>query len=203
MASQPHVAAIVLAAGRSTRMGEVNKLLAPIGDKPMVRRVVEVALASAARPVVVVTGHEGAQVARALEGLSVSLVFNPAYARGLSTSLVTGIDALPGDCEAVLVMLGDMPHVRSTDLDALIGAFGSGDPPPIVVPTHAGRRGNPVLWPARYFGEMRQLKGDAGAKSLLVAHAGDIKAVELDTSAVLADVDTPEALARARAFPLS
>jgi molybdenum cofactor cytidylyltransferase len=203
MASQANVAAIILAAGRSSRMGGSNKLLAPIGGTAMVRKVAEVALASRARPVVVVTGHESGEVAGALDGLAVSLVFNPAYARGLSTSLGTAIAALPRESAAALVMLGDMPHLRSSDLDALIAAFFASQPPPIVVPTHGGQQGNPVLWPARYFAQLQQLSGDAGAKSLLAVYATDVKVVEVATRAILADVDTPEALARARAFPSS
>jgi molybdenum cofactor cytidylyltransferase len=188
----------VLAAGRSTRMGAANKLLADIGGKPMVRRVAEAALASAARPVLVVTGHQVAEVGAALSGLDVTLVANPDYATGLASSLKAGVRALPADCAGALVMLGDMPRIAAEHLDRLIEAFAAEKGTAIVVPVHAGRQGNPVLWPAAYFPELLQLDGDAGAKRLIAAHAGQVREIDLGTNAIFADVDTPEALERER-----
>ncbi len=193
----PNIACIVLAAGRSTRMGGANKLLAEVGGKPMVRHVVEAALASRARPVVVVTGHQAAGVAAALAGLEVTFVDNPDYAVGLSGSLKAGIGAVPVSADAALVLLGDMPQITSVHLDRLVAAFAAEDGA-VIVPTHKGRRGNPVLWPRAYFAEMLQLKGDAGAKRLMAAHAADVREVDLGTDAIFADVDTPEALAELR-----
>jgi molybdenum cofactor cytidylyltransferase len=192
------VACIVLAAGRSTRMGGANKLLAEVGGKPMVRRVVEAALASRARPVVVVTGHQAAGVAAALAGLEVTFVDNPDYAVGLSSSLKAGIGAVPVSADAALVLLGDMPQITSVHLDRLVAAFAAEEDAAIIVPTHKGRRGNPVLWPRAHFAEMLQLEGDAGAKRLMAAHGGDVREVDLGTDAIFADVDTPEALAQLR-----
>ena len=190
----PRVAAIVLAAGRSTRMGDTNKLLADIGGVPMVRRVVEAALASKARPVLVVVGHEAADVVAALAGLDVTLVLNRDYATGLASSLKTGIAAGPGDCDGAFMLLGDMPRITAAHLDRLIAAFAAESPAPIVVPTHQGQRGNPVLWPATLFRELLQLEGDAGAKRLIAAHADRAREIDLGTDAIFADVDTPEAL---------
>jgi molybdenum cofactor cytidylyltransferase len=196
--TEPNIAAIVLAAGRSTRMGEANKLLADIGGTPMVRGVVEAALASKARPILVVTGHQAASVRAALGGLDVTFVDNPDYAVGLSSSLKAGIRAVPGDCDGALVLLGDMPRITAAHLDNLIAAFRAEPGSVISVPTHDGRRGNPVLWPRAHFAEMLQLEGDAGAKRLLAAHADDVREVDLGTDAIFADVDTPEALAEVR-----
>jgi molybdenum cofactor cytidylyltransferase len=196
--SEPNVACIVLAAGRSTRMGAANKLLADVGGKPMVRRVVEAALASRARPVVVVTGHEAASVVAALPGLEVTFVGNPDYAIGLSSSLKAGIGAVPASADGALVLLGDMPQITGALIDRLIAAFAASPGDAIIVPTQKGRRGNPVLWPRAHFGEMLQLEGDAGAKRLMAAHAADVREVDLGTDAIFADVDTPEALAELR-----
>ncbi len=190
----PRVAAIVLAAGRSTRMGDTNKLLADIGGTPMVRRVVEAALASKARPVLVVTGHERSDVAAALSGLDVTHVANPDYATGLASSLKAGVRALPRDCAGVLVVLGDMPRIAPEHLDKLIAAFEAERGAATIVPTHQGQRGNPVLWPAKHFPALLQLEGDAGAKRLIAAHAGDVRQIDLGTDAIFADIDTPEAL---------
>jgi molybdenum cofactor cytidylyltransferase len=192
---EPSIAAILLAAGRSTRMGGPNKLLADIGGKPMLRRVVEAALASRARPILVVTGHQAESVQAALAALDVTFVDNPDYAAGLSSSLRAGIGAVPGDCDGVLVLLGDMPRIRSAHLDRLIAAFAAEPAATIVLPTNAGRRGNPVLWPSDCFAEMLQLDGDAGAKRLLAVHADRVREVDLGTDAIFADIDTPAALA--------
>jgi molybdenum cofactor cytidylyltransferase len=188
---EPRIAAIVLAAGRSTRMGDANKLLADVGGRPMLRWAAEAALASRARPVLVVTGHQEREVRAALAGLDVGLVTNPDFAQGLSTSLRAGIAAVPAECDGALVLLGDMPRIDASDLERLIGAFAPGT---IVVPMHQGRQGNPVLWPRALFPEIMQLQGDAGAKRLMAARPDAIREVEMDTTAILADVDTPEEL---------
>jgi molybdenum cofactor cytidylyltransferase len=199
LAEDLRIAAIVLAAGRSTRMGTANKLVADVGGKPMVRHAVEAALASAAAPVLVVTGYQADDVQTAVGGLGVSFVHNPDYAKGLSSSLRAGLGAVPEAAGGALVLLGDMPHITSAHLDSLIAAFADAEGSAIVVPSHAGKRGNPVLWPRAYFAEMLQLEGDAGARRLLAQHAKRVREVDLGTDAIFADVDTPEALAKMRA----
>ena len=193
----PHVAAVVLAAGRSTRMGPQNKLTAELGGKPMVRHVVEAALASRARPVLVVTGHQATDVEAALAGLDVTLVPNPDYATGLASSLKAGVGAVPVACDGALILLGDMPRVTPQHIDGLIAAFAAAADA-VVVPVHEGRQGNPVLWPRRYFAELLQLQGDAGARRLIAEHRGRVREVQVGSDAIFADVDTPEALAEIR-----
>ncbi len=193
------VALIVLAAGRSTRMASANKLLCDVAGKPMVRLTVETALASRARPVHVVLGHQACQVKAALAGLPVRFIDNPDYATGLSSSLQAGIRSLPPDLAGALVALADMPTLEPAHLDRLIEAFGAAQGHAIVVPVHAGQRGNPVLWPAGFFPKLMQLEGNSGARRLFASHADAIAEVALDTGAVLLDVDTPEALAQLRA----
>ena len=158
------VAAIVLAAGRSTRMGGPNKLMAEIGGKPLVRHAVEQVLASRARPVIVVTGHEPARVEAALAGLDVRFVHNPHFADGLSTSLKAGLAALPPEADGAIVCLGDMPQVDAALIDRLIGAFDPAHGALIVIPVIAGKRGNPVVWSRRFFPELMALEGDVGAR---------------------------------------
>jgi molybdenum cofactor cytidylyltransferase len=190
------IAAIVLAAGRSSRMGLRNKLLEPIEGEPMIRRVVGVAVASGAAPVVVVTGHEPQSVAESLRGLGVSVIFNPDYANGLSTSLRSGLAALPSGIEGVLILLGDMPAVDLDALAALMTAF-TGQTA-ICVPVRKGRRGNPVLWGRRYFAEMKALTGDKGAKPLMARHESAVIEVEMTTDGIFTDIDAPEDFARLR-----
>lgn len=191
------VAALVLAAGHSSRMGAANKLLARVDGEPLVARAVDAALASAADPVLVVTGHQAGAVRAALAEREVVKVANPRWAEGMGTSLAAGVAALPAGVEGALVCLGDMPWVRAADLDALIAAFASAAVDAICVPTHAGRRGHPVLFAARYFGEMRQLSGDTGARALIDAHPGALRTVPVDHPGVLRDVDVAEDLERA------
>jgi molybdenum cofactor cytidylyltransferase len=189
------VAAIVLAAGRSTRMGGANKLLCEIAGAPMVRHVAACALGSRARPVLVVTGHQEAAVRAALAGLPVTFVANADYASGLMSSLKAGIAALPKGIRGALVALGDMPLLRPADFDRLIGSFLAAEALNIIVPVHRGRRGNPVLWPAAYFADILALEGDMGARQLFASHAAAIREVPVEAGAVLEDIDTPEALA--------
>jgi molybdenum cofactor cytidylyltransferase len=194
MTGSGHIAAMVLAAGRSTRMGAANKLLADVGGKPMVRHATEAALASQARPVIVVTGHQADEVRAALAGLGVAFVANPDFATGLSTSLKAGIRALPKETAGALVVLGDMPLVLSSHIDRIIETFERSSHAAIVVPVHQGRRGNPVLWPADLLPELLRLDGDTGARRLLGTYADRVVEVDLATHAIEIDVDTPEAL---------
>jgi len=193
------VAAVVLAAGRSTRMGAVNKLIAEIGGKPLVRIAAEQALASRAQPVIVVTGHERERVEEALNGLPVKLVHNPDYADGLGTSLKTGIAAVPDDADGAIVCLGDMPQVSSGLIDKLLAAFDPEKGALVVVPSIEGRRGNPVVWSRRFFNDLTAINGDIGARHLIGAYAEAVVEVPLEGDAALTDVDTPESLSAVKA----
>jgi molybdenum cofactor cytidylyltransferase len=193
------VAAIVLAAGRSTRMGGPNKLLAEIGGQPLVRIVAEQALASRAGPVVVVTGHERAKVEAALAGLRVRLVHNPDYAAGLSTSLKAGLAALPASADGAIVCLGDMPQVTAALIDRLVDAFDPEHGALVVVPTIEGKRGNPVVWSRRFVPDLMALEGDVGARHLIATYADVVAEVAVEDAAALTDVDTPDALLAVKA----
>ncbi len=179
-----------------------NKLLAELDGAPIVRRTVTAALASRARPVVVVTGHEAAAVREALAGLDVAFAHNPAYAEGMSTSLRAGI-AAAGPVDAALVCLGDMPRLAARHLDAVIAASRGAEATAetIIVPTYDRKRGNPVLWPRRYFAEIAQLTGDVGARALIERYADHVLFLPIDDPAILVDVDTPAALAALRGEP--
>jgi molybdenum cofactor cytidylyltransferase len=192
----PRIAALVLAAGQSRRMGTLNKLLIEIDGVPMVRRVVEMLRQSKANPIVVVTGHEREKLAAALTGLPVTLVYNPDFAQGLSTSLKAGIATLDAEIDGALVCLGDMPRVGAAEVDRLIGAFDPVEGRGIVVPTRNGKRGNPVLWSQRFFAEMSQVAGDVGARHLIGAYPEMVAEVEMADDGVLTDIDTPQALAK-------
>jgi molybdenum cofactor cytidylyltransferase len=193
-----NVAAIVLAAGRATRMGGPNKLLAELNGKPLVRIVCEQALASHATSVTVVTGHQAEQVRAALHDLNVAFVHNPDFAEGLATSVKTGIAAVPDEAAGALVCLGDMPLIDKQMLDRLIEAFAPDRGGLIVMPVNEGRRGNPVLWSRRFFPELMTLEGDIGARHLIARHAEAVVDVPVDGQGAFLDIDTPQALAAAR-----
>ena len=190
------VAGIVLAAGRSTRMGEANKLLQSVRGKPMLRHAVEAQLSSQARPVIVVTGHQPEQVAAVLAGLDVTLVHNPDYADGLAGSVKAGLAALPESVAGVVVSLGDMPNVTAAVIDRLAQVFAESGDALAVVPTLLGQRGNPVLLARALFAEVAKLEGDQGARRLLDAAGEALVEVPLDDPAIALDIDTPAALAQ-------
>ncbi|HEY1799109.1 MAG TPA: molybdopterin-binding/glycosyltransferase family 2 protein [Stellaceae bacterium] len=195
----PRIAALLLAAGKSSRMGGPNKMLAEIEGRPMVARVAQRLLSSQARPIVAVLGNMADEVDAAIGKLPLERVRNPDFADGLSTSLKRGIAALPkDDLDGVIVCLGDMPMVTGRDLDRLIAAFNPLEGRAIVVPVRQGRRGNPILWSSRFFPEMQALSGDVGARQLIQEHADLVAEIEMDSDAVLVDIDTPEALAEFR-----
>jgi molybdenum cofactor cytidylyltransferase len=193
------IAAIVLAAGRSTRMGGPNKLIAEIAGRALVRIAAEQALASRARPVIVVTGHQRERVEAALAGLDVVLAHNPDFADGLSTSLKAGIAAVPADADGAVVALGDMPQVDARLIDRLLAAFDPEKGALVVVPTIDGKRGNPVVWSRRFFPELAVLEGDTGARHLIATYPEAVTEVPMTGKAALTDVDTPDALMAVRA----
>ena len=172
--------------------------MAELGGEPLVRRTVQAVLASRARPVIVVTGHERERVEGAVQGLDIGTVHNPDFAAGLSASLKAGLRALPRDIDGVVVCLGDMPAVPGGLVDKLIAGLAPKEGRSIIVPVHGGKRGNPVLFAARYIAEMRDVEGDIGAKQIIGRYAEEVTEVEAGSDAIFADVDTPEALERVR-----
>jgi molybdenum cofactor cytidylyltransferase len=198
-ATLPRLAAVVLAAGRSTRMGGPNKLLADIEGAPLVRRVAEAASAANLAEIVVVTGHEREKVEAALAGLPVRFVHNPRYADGISTSIKAGLGALGDGAAGALVCLGDMPGLATELIQRLAGAFAPDKGKDIVIPVRGGRRGNPVLIGRRHFGAIKKLTGDVGARELIQARPDAVTEIEVGDDGAFVDLDTPEALADYRA----
>ncbi len=194
--SAPSIAAVVMAAGRSRRMAPHNKLLvADKAGKPMIARVVDNVLSSNARPIMVVTGHQAEQVEHSLGGRPVRYVHAADYAEGLSASLKAGIAAVPEDCAAAIVCLGDMPLVTGRMIDRLISMYNPDAGRLIVQPTFRGKQGNPMLWDRRFFPEILAISGDSGARFLVGKHAEVVVEVEMADDAVLRDFDTTESLA--------
>ena len=190
------VHAVVLAAGRSSRMGGPNKLMARFSGRPLIRQTVERTLSSKIDGATVVTGHQATRIREALDGLEIPFVHNPDFASGLSSSLKAGVSAVPDGMAGVLVVLGDMPGVSTDDLDRLLAGFRAAGGDAIVRATHDGKRGNPLVIPRALFAAIAQLEGDTGARHLVESGALAVVDVEIGQGASV-DVDTRDALERA------
>jgi molybdenum cofactor cytidylyltransferase len=189
---QRKVCSIILAAGRSTRMGEINKMTLEIGGKAMVVRAVEAALGSRSDESLVVTGHDGEAISELISGYDLPAIVNPNFSNGLSTSVKVGVGQISDVCDGAIFLLGDMPGIESNHIDRLIDAFERSEHKAICVSTHDGKRGNPILWPRRYFAELLALKGDIGGRNLIGRYQDAVIEVEQGPVASL-DIDTPEA----------
>jgi molybdenum cofactor cytidylyltransferase len=196
------VAAVILAAGRSTRFAgdrpDTTKLVADLHGKPLVRHVAEAALASRARPAIVVTGHARNLVQNALTGLPLIFVHNENYATGLASSLRTGIAKVPYPAAGAIVLLGDMPLVTASLIDELGGRFEENSGADAILPVTNGRRGNPVLLARSLFPAVEQLAGDQGARRLLQDSTLRVIEVPAEGESASTDIDTPEHLALLR-----
>jgi molybdenum cofactor cytidylyltransferase len=201
------VAAVVLAAGRASRYrtaggAEETKLVADFRGEPLIRWAARAALASRARPVIVVTGHAKAEVETALAGLGLHFAHNPEFATGLASSLRAGLAALPPETAGAVVLLGDMPEADASVVDALIDRFLSAPDACAATPLFGDKRGNPVLLGRALFSDVARLQGDEGARSLLREIPSErIVAVEVANAGVTRDIDTPADLVDAFAAP--
>ena len=214
-------AALLLAAGRSTRMGAGrHKLLATLSATApaapsgapslasaaptLISHVAHVALGARIASLTIVTGHAAAEIRQASASLpasaaarqiSLNYCHNPDYASGIASSIRCGLAALPANCTGVLVLLADMPRLTSAHLDCLIAAHLQ-HPQAIIVPSYAGQRGNPLLWPRPYFAALASLQGDQGARQLLASKAQAIQLISMPDNAIHEDADTPADAAR-------
>ena len=187
------VAAIVLAAGLSKRMGETNKLLAQFNGKSLLQHVLSNLTGSNVDQIVIVTGHESEKVAQQISDSSIDLVNNTDFKKGLSSSIKAGIERIQSSCDAVLIMQADMPFVDASVLNKIISAFHDNDD--IVIPRYQSQTGNPLLWSNNYFEQLKQLSGDQGAKQILADYQDQIIYVDVDNIGILVDIDDPDSLA--------
>lgn len=187
------IAAIVLAAGRSSRMGR-HKLLLPLGGRPLVSYAVEAACASSAGPVCVVLGYQAPEVEAALPTGRYSSVVNPNFASGMASSLRVGIEALmmlpaeEGPRLGAVILLADQPLVSSGLINRLLmSAYAA--PEAIIAATYAGQRSTPVYFPHALFQELLQITGDEGGRSVVAHHPDLLKLEHIEESARGLDVD--------------
>jgi molybdenum cofactor cytidylyltransferase len=190
---QPRLCALLLAAGRSTRMGGAHKLAAEFDGQALIVRAAAALKSCGFRPPLVVLGHEAERMKVLLAGSGVETLYNPDFVDGLSSSLRTGIAALPPECDGVVVHLADMPGVTADNIKLMADAFAKSGGTVIVRATHGGKRGNPVILPRSVFTQVSRLTGDMGARAVVEGFAGTVIDVEIGSAASM-DVDTPEAL---------
>jgi molybdenum cofactor cytidylyltransferase len=191
------VAAIVLAAGESSRMGRPKPLLPLNGETFLGHLLAELRVARVDR-VVVVLGHKPEQVLQAMPEVGPLSLVNEQYQLGQLSSFIVGLDVVKDEADAALLCLADHPFVTAELIDELIAGYETTSLP-IVVPVHGGRRGHPVLFAARLFPELLAAPLDQGARIVVRAHANEILEVATDEEGILADVDTPEEYERWRA----
>ena len=187
------ISAIILAAGSSQRFGADNKLLADLNGEPLILHVVENIKNAGIGNIVVVTGFEADKVKNALAGQDVTFVSNPDYTSGIASSITAGIRALPADCDAVLIALGDMPNISPATIRALVNAFMDAGGQ-ILVPVHNGKRGNPVLWHRDMFAPLLSISGDTGGRQVINQHPEMVVEVPVDDPGIHFDIDSKPAL---------
>lgn len=181
---------IILAAGKSERMGRVKPLL-PWGKRTLIEAIIDRVARSRAKEVLVVLGAARDDIEPVIAKYHVGRVFNPDFARGMLSSIQRGLEAVPRDAQAVLFFLGDQPAPSAAIINRLIDAYektGKG----IVLPVCGGRRGHPVLIDLKYRNEIRALDPGIGLRQLMRNHPEDILEVRTRSPRVLHDIDTPE-----------
>jgi molybdenum cofactor cytidylyltransferase len=206
MSTRSTTAAIILAAGSSSRMKDgQHKLLLPLGGRPVLIHVIETVLSSRARPIILVLGHQADQVRLQIGAYSrhqdITLIENPDYRQGMSTSLHMGLRALtdmknnrqnPDVPTSTVILLGDQPLITASIIDRLIAAR-EATGKAIVVPLYHGKRGNPVLLAANLFPELMEVTGDEGGRSVIMRHPQAVATVEMSEATASYDIDTWEA----------
>jgi molybdenum cofactor cytidylyltransferase len=191
------IAAIVLAAGNSARMGAGNKLLMAWEGELLVRRAVRAAREAGLDDIIVVVPERDEEVICAVRDLPVRIVENADHAEGIASSIRAGIGAVAATYAGAVVLLADMPLVAAPHIAQLVEAFAAAQKESsIIVACHRGQRGNPVLWGRSHFSELMRLRGDVGARALLERHGDCVIRVESTDDAVLVDVDSPQDWAR-------
>ncbi|WP_346906927.1 molybdopterin-binding/glycosyltransferase family 2 protein [uncultured Roseibium sp.] len=193
---KPQIGAIILAAGKSSRMGGPNKLLAELDGKTLVQHAVEAAQGAGLAQTILVTGHMADRIGAEISDFQIDVVHNPDFADGMAGSILTGMKALDPSLDAVIILLADMPGITSETLIGMIGAYADSPKALIVTATAEGKRGNPVLWDKRFFDGLKALNGDIGARHLIAENPEFVLEYEIGLAARL-DLDTPEALAQA------
>lgn len=188
MAAAP-VSAILLAAGKSSRMGKLKQLM-PLGESTMLEQTLDNLLSSKAAEVIVVLGYKAEEVMKRLSGKPVKVVVNPLYRKGMGSSIAAGLKFVDSQAQAVMLVMGDQPYVDSPTINRLIDAFSS-NKKGIAIPTHNGQRGHPLIFALKYQAQLSHLSGDIGGREIIKQHPEDVLEVPVDCEGIVIDIDTP------------
>ena len=189
------ISAVILAAGESRRMGKQNKLLLPIGGEALLVKLVASVCASNVGQVLVVIGHEAEKIRRELNEFPLNFVYNPNFSEGMTTSIKYGVKVVSHECDGLLICLGDMPFINTSEINKLIHAYvknrikGEGL---IVVPVFKRQRGNPVLFSIEFRNDILEHKKKSGCKEVIMKNSDSVMEIEMDDEKMLLDVDTME-----------
>ncbi len=182
------ISAILLAAGKSKRMGKLKQLL-PFGQSTIVEQAIDNLLSSTIDEVIVVVGYKAEEVIKKIASRPIKLVKNPNYEQGMSTSIIAGLSLVDDRAHAIMITLGDQPLIDSKTINRLAKEFRSHDKG-IAVPTYRGKRGHPVILAVKYKEELLELKGDIGGRQIVENHPGDILEVAVNCEGICVDIDT-------------
>jgi len=187
------VSAILLAAGSSRRMGDINKLLLPWQDQPVITSTTSNLLAAGLQEIIVVTGYEAPRIVDALKGLPLQFVHNPAYEEGMTSSIRSGVRQAAGD--GYMICLADMVMISSAEYSQLASAWEkrySLDDHCIGIPEYQGQKGNPVILPATLRENILSHPEKEGCRDLVRLHQAHQFRIEMPTDHILKDIDRPE-----------
>ena len=188
------VMGVILAAGNSTRMGKDYKLLRNIGDAPLIRNTAIEMLKSDLDSCSIVLGYQSDKVADVIKDLNVNLILNPLWKEGQASSLRAAINTLDSTYSDLLIMLGDLPGIKSIHINSIIEEHLLTDnrKSKITIPSFKGQKGNPVIWGRSFIDDLSNLEGDVGGRTLFSEHPAAINILEMDDPWVVKDIDTPE-----------
>ena len=189
------ISALILAAGESRRMGKQNKLLLPIGGEALLVKLVSSVCASDVGQVIVVIGHEAEKIRRELNEFPLNFVYNPNFSEGMTTSIKYGVKVASHECDGLLICLGDMPFINTSEINKLIHAYVKNRTKGkdlIVVPVFKRQHGNPVLFSIEFRNDILEHKKESGCKEVIMKNSDSVMEIEMDDEKMLLDVDTME-----------
>ena len=189
-----NINSIVLAAGMSKRMLIGNKLLLKVKNKTLLEKTLDNIISANFSKISVILGHDNILIAKLLKNYNVNIYYNPRYKEGISSSIVEGINNNNVNSDGIMICLADMPEVSKSIYNKMLLAFQSNyknNIPLIIMPIHNKIKGNPILFSKYFFNDLKKLKGDIGAKELILKNEKYIKRINITINSILNDIDTP------------
>ncbi len=181
------ISAIVLAAGQSKRMGRAKQLL-PFGSGTILETVIKTLSRAKVDEIILVLGYKGEEIGESLSCHPTKTVINPSYEEGMGSSIVCGLKAVDENADAVMIVMGDQPLINAEVIDRLVKEYGDSDRG-IVVPLYKMRRGNPVIFDIKYRDRLSKLRGDIGGREIVDSGSEDVLEVNIESDAVICDID--------------